>query len=75
MTMVIKICQGFLPGRRLVIISTPLIERPPTVSSRGHGTVRGPHWRVWLSLAHVDGGKVAGIDVRGLVCYRKVEID
>lgn len=38
MTTVIKICQGSLPGRWLVIISASSIERPPAVGSRGTET-------------------------------------
>lgn len=81
MTTVIQICQGSLPGRWLVIISTPSIERPPAVGSRGTEaatTLSGAHRRMWLSLTCSDGGKMvvmARMDVSGPGCLREIEME
>lgn len=75
MAMVIKICQASLPGRWLLIISAPSIERPPAADSRGSVAATRPsgvtgecgcHSHVHMMVA------MRGVDLSGLGGMRKL---
>lgn len=75
MTMVIKICQASLPGRWLLIISAPSIERPPAADSRGSEAATGPSGVAGECGCHSHVHKMVvmrGVDLSGLGGLRKL---
>lgn len=75
MATVTKICRASLPGRWLVIISPPSIERPPAAGSRGKEAAMTPSGVTGECNCHSHAWQMyvmAGMDVSGLGCSGKL---